>query len=133
VIDQGGRKWFNPGRYRQREGVKGNMKVLEPPNTLNDEGKKMWFETLSYLKELGTLEMVTPKELAAFCRAYFRQFQRGKPGDDQIRVMKKGLAAGDVVLKFCSKYGLTPMSRVRLGLAYWDGEKFVNLKKKPDI
>lgn len=48
------------------------MKVLQPPGTLSVEEKCKWFETLSYLKELDTLKMVTPEELAAFCQAYIR-------------------------------------------------------------
>jgi len=108
------------------------MKVLEPPDTLSVEEKYVWFKTLSYLKQLDTLKSVTPKELAAFCQAYFRSLGPVKPDDDQIKVLKKKSAAGKKVIKFCSKYGLTPMSRVRLGLAFWNGEKFVNVKKKKE-
>jgi phage terminase small subunit len=106
------------------------MKVLQPPDTLSVEEKYVWFETLSYLKQLDTLKLVTSKELAAYCQACVRNFRAVKPDEDQIKALKKKNAAGMKVIRFCSKYGLTPMSRVRLGLAFWDGEKLVNVKKK---
>ena len=84
------------------------MKARPPPEYLNNEAKRIWFETLEFLLEIKTLPMVEgEKEFGLYCEAVAVLYTRPRNlGDENFQL----------IMDFSSKYGLNPASRARLGL-----------------
>ncbi len=44
--------------------------ALQPPADLAEDEKRIWWETLGRLRDLDALDVVSPAELADYCRAW---------------------------------------------------------------
>ncbi|BDG62330.1 P27 family phage terminase small subunit [Caldinitratiruptor microaerophilus] len=97
------------------------MKPQPPPEGLSGEAQQVWWRTLRFLRDLGTLDQVSAEELADYCWAVARM--------QEHREHDSFLQDSQVMLAFARKYGLTPASRARLGIV-WTNKGWRRLRRR---
>jgi P27 family predicted phage terminase small subunit len=102
--------------------------VIEPPPELKGEGFREWVSVAEELYDLGLLTMIDRTALTAYCSAVDDYFA-AQAEVEKHGVLIEGRQAGlvknpalgakkdalDTMLKFGSRFGLSPSDRVRLG------------------
>jgi P27 family predicted phage terminase small subunit len=104
--------------------------LAEPPPSLPRDAQEIWRRDVSKLVEVALVDRVDRGALEALCIAYARAKQAGRVVDaDGIFVegsrgqpavhpaVKIEREAWDAYLRLADQYGMTPIARVRLGMA----------------
>jgi P27 family predicted phage terminase small subunit len=121
----------NPGRRPLPEPIRFKSDAeLVPPDDFDEDSLEAWNMVVPTLREVGVLDGIDQLALAMACRQYARSKQAGRVIDKQGMVAKGSTGqvtehpmaqaernAMQLFLRFAEQYALTPVARVRLGLA----------------
>jgi len=102
----------------------------QPPEDLPEDGKKLWREDVSRIIEVGIADRVDTAALESLCIAYARAKQAGRVIKSEGLFISGSYAqlrehpavrieaqSWDRFLRLAEQFGITPISRTRLGLA----------------
>ena len=102
----------------------------EPPESLPEDAKRFWHEHVPYLASAGLLDRVDTAALEMVATAYARFWQanrvleedglfvEGSRGQTKPHpAVRIEADARDAFIRGCESFGLSPLARVRLGLA----------------
>lgn len=121
----------NPGNRPVPSGQSVSLTgVPDPPATLRGEAYAEWVRVTSFLSQVGKIEVVDKAALTVYCQAWgsfcraaeeldeYGPLVEGREGNlvknPAAQVMRD---ASDVMLKYGSKFGLTPRDRQAMGFA----------------
>lgn len=134
-------------RTKAEQSLKPGTDKIRPPSFLDDKGRKEWNRVVKELKALDLITNLDVVALAMYCDAYSKYVTATEDiKKNGLTIIHKNTAGfenrvanpaiqtsqkyAQQILKFCTEFGLTPSSRLRLVVPEKEQKKQTEFEKK---